>query len=142
MSLPHRCSVTEHYVPSWESVLTMIYPGATEEMIRERKSGARSFLEYPLLDHDETYKWEDKCFVVSHAYWSERSEEQLRRLMEEVGNGINPRVRVVTRDATWSNLPHLFKQVFIFGFDDEDVIQELLALPYHAFDSRCAAPRC
>jgi len=119
----------------------MIHPAATEEMIYEKQGAAKEFLEYPLLDHDDTYTWGEKSFVVSHAYWSERSEEQLGRLMEEIGAN-NPRVRVVTRDATWSDLPHDFKQVFIFGFDDESIIQKLLALPYHAFDSRCATRRC
>lgn len=114
----------------------MIYPGATENEIREKKKDVIDSLQYPFLDHDETYQCFDKCFVVSHAYWSERSEQQLGRLTEVVSIN-NPRMRIVTRDATWSNLPSEFKQVFIFGFDDENVIQELLALPYHTFDSRC-----
>lgn len=101
---------------------------------------AERWLGYPLIDH-ETYwrvvggpKNATSEMVVSHAYWNERSIEQLEGLRERIKcNGTS----VVIRDAIWCDQREI-KQVFIMG---SNVPQEaVLGLPYDHFDDRCSPP--
>lgn len=93
---------------------------------------------YPIVDHSVVWKWRGKrtkglYFLVSHAYWNERSEEQLKTIQEGLEGST---WTLVSRDAVWNGLKDTpFKQIFIFG--EQVVKDDVLSMPYDYFDTRC-----
>ena len=92
-------------------------------------------LRYPLIDHESFHKVvRGGRLLVSHAYWCDRAEEQLRRYEEQKPAGVN----IMMRPAAWyPGIENNFKQVFIY--EDGVDIDAILRLPYDYFDKRCRA---
>ena len=110
------------------------------EKVFTHQLGEERIVHYPLIDHHSYWKvYKQKMyFLASHAYWNPRSQEQLDRLNQIVAEK-QATMRIIVRDMTWFNAGKA-RQVFIFGFDDKDVIEAILSLPYSYFDSRCSPP--
>lgn len=92
-------------------------------------------LRSPFIDHESFYKVvHGGRFLVSHAYWSDYAEEQLRQYEAKKPDGIS----VFTRPAAWyAGIEKDFKQVFIY--EDTVDIRPILQLPFDSFDRRCRA---
>lgn len=86
------------------------------------------FFKYPLIDHDETYNYKKKQFMVCYGYKNERSEEQLLQLNQELQNaGKQHHLRVVRTRCNDYTKQEMIKVILSMQELDDDTWKKLEA---------------